>query len=296
MCEKCCRQALPPRGTRRKGGQGGTRGSCGGCCAYRGARRGLCCACATRTWLSQSQRPVPAAAPAGLLACLPDPSLCAWGRSSLPTRPQGLDYLHANRVVHGDLKPANLLLDATSGRVKIADFGSSMMVGSDRCLARNATGFSTPAFRSPESLNSGYLPSFEVILVGGGGQRGRVQGRSVQCTSKGIFGAWVRKGRGRSCCSPRVLLRRRPSSIPRWGGLRRVAACRVSDRRHVRPIAQMDMWALGVCIFMWMSGSLPFNGAAPFIIYDKIRSQDIQLPDGGTMSAQLQDFVMQAST
>ncbi len=41
----------------------------------------------------------------------------------------------------------------------------------------------------------------------------------------------------------------------------------------------MDMWALGVCIYMWVFGHLPFTGAAPFIIYEKIRSQDIQLPD-----------------
>jgi hypothetical protein len=35
----------------------------------------------------------------------------------------------------------------------------------------------------------------------------------------------------------------------------------------------MDMWALGVCVYMWVFGALPFTGAAPFIIYDKIRSQ-----------------------
>ena len=37
---------------------------------------------------------------------------------------QGLDYLHYNNVVHGDLKPENLLTTA-DGVVKIGDFGSS---------------------------------------------------------------------------------------------------------------------------------------------------------------------------
>lgn len=37
---------------------------------------------------------------------------------------RGLDYLHYNKVVHGDLKPENLLVSAT-GELKLADFGSS---------------------------------------------------------------------------------------------------------------------------------------------------------------------------
>ena len=40
---------------------------------------------------------------------------------------QGLDYLHAHHVVHGDIKPDNLLL-AADGRVKISDFGSSRIL------------------------------------------------------------------------------------------------------------------------------------------------------------------------
>jgi len=37
---------------------------------------------------------------------------------------QALDYLHYNKVVHGDLKPENVLMSAR-GAVTLSDFGCS---------------------------------------------------------------------------------------------------------------------------------------------------------------------------
>ena len=101
----------------------------------------------------------------------------------LPTPPhtlcapqQGLEYLHHHKVVHGDLKPANLILDSNTRRVKIVDFGSSVLntnrpggahgTGMTSMIAANVMGpgtmACTPGFRSPESLQPGYRLSFEV--------------------------------------------------------------------------------------------------------------------------------------
>ncbi|CAG9460262.1 unnamed protein product [Pedinophyceae sp. YPF-701] len=59
---------------------------------------------------------------------------------------QGLEYMHAQDITHGDIKPSNLLLSA-EGRLKIADFGCAMHGGVSRPF-RSAWG-GTPAFMPP---------------------------------------------------------------------------------------------------------------------------------------------------
>lgn len=129
---------------------------------------------------------------------------------------QGLDYLHFNSVVHGDLKPANLLFDSTTGTVKIADFSSSIM-HSERgttTVFNLATAFCTPAFRSPESLFAGYKLSYE-----------------------------------------------------------------------------LDMWSLGICIYMWVFGQLPYSGGASFVVYEKIKTQPLCFPANISISPELRNFL-----
>ncbi|XP_020576259.1 serine/threonine-protein kinase GRIK1-like [Phalaenopsis equestris] len=59
----------------------------------------------------------------------------------------GLIYLHAHRVVHGDIKPENLLV-TKSGTVKIGDFSISHAFEDDNDLLWRSPG--TPVFTAPE--------------------------------------------------------------------------------------------------------------------------------------------------
>eukprot|EP00798_Chlamydomonas_sp_ICE-L_P006733 gene6731-3403_t len=52
-----------------------------------------------------------------------------------------------------------------------------------------------------------------------------------------------------------------------------------------------DMWALGVTIYMWVFGMLPFSGSAPFVVYDAIKRQELHLPDSPRISQELTDFL-----
>ncbi|CAL4974548.1 unnamed protein product [Urochloa decumbens] len=61
---------------------------------------------------------------------------------------RGLAFLHARSVVHGDVKPRNVVIGA-DGRAKLADFGCARVGGDGASAARKVIG-GTPAFMAPE--------------------------------------------------------------------------------------------------------------------------------------------------
>uniref|UniRef100_A0A7R9V3Y9 Protein kinase domain-containing protein n=1 Tax=Chlamydomonas euryale TaxID=1486919 RepID=A0A7R9V3Y9_9CHLO len=122
----------------------------------------------------------------------------------------GLDYLHFNSIVHGDIKPDNLLL-TIDARVKITDFGSAHLCDTDDLLAWS-TG--TPAFMAPE-----------------------------MCHGKPYNGF----------CG--------------------------------------DMWALGVCLYMFVFGCTPFAGQKSFQVYDAIQRAPLAFPTNKPISSELQHLL-----
>lgn len=63
---------------------------------------------------------------------------------------EGLHHAHAHGVIHRDVKPANVILPATGGGVKIADFGIARVEGSVLTLGGAVVG--TPHYMSPEQF------------------------------------------------------------------------------------------------------------------------------------------------
>jgi len=66
---------------------------------------------------------------------------------------RGLAYIHEHGVIHRDLKCDNIMRDAATGQVKLADFGTAKSVGSAAGASRAAqTMIGTPYFMAPEIL------------------------------------------------------------------------------------------------------------------------------------------------
>jgi eukaryotic-like serine/threonine-protein kinase len=75
---------------------------------------------------------------------LPLPRACAW----IAHAAEALDIAHKRGVIHGDVKPANILI-TNDGKVKLTDFGMARVA---RREARESALLGTPAYWCPEQI------------------------------------------------------------------------------------------------------------------------------------------------
>ncbi|MEO8223472.1 MAG: protein kinase [Gammaproteobacteria bacterium] len=65
---------------------------------------------------------------------------------------EALHYAHSQNVVHRDVKPANLMYDVDSDRLKLTDFGIARLTDASR--TRTGIILGTPSYMSPEQLSA----------------------------------------------------------------------------------------------------------------------------------------------
>ena len=67
---------------------------------------------------------------------------------------EGVSYLHANMVIHRDVKGANILLDRSLQNVRLADFGLSKRIERCSLMSDLQAVFGSPYWMAPEVVKA----------------------------------------------------------------------------------------------------------------------------------------------
>ena len=79
---------------------------------------------------------------------------------------RGIDHAHRQGILHRDLQPGNVLLDAR-GEPLVSDFGLAKWLDEESNLTRTLTSFGTPGFIAPEQAEgTNFSPAADIYSLG----------------------------------------------------------------------------------------------------------------------------------
>ncbi|KAL3912810.1 MAG: hypothetical protein SGARI_000964, partial [Bacillariaceae sp.] len=187
----------------------------------------------------------------------------------------GLGYLHLHHVCHRDLKPENILLDAR-GVAKVGDFGVSHIfekesdIGARRMASIDEKKSLTKAKESKslsDSWEGGSSSSFEDLP--------EEERRHPTLKRKDTDAALTMRGMAGS-----GMLSKTEGTWCFWSP----EMCEGSQSFSGYAA---DMWAAGVCLYIFVTGKLPFYSENPHDLFEMIASAEIDYAGLGLSNALL---------
>ena len=212
----------------------------------------------------------------------------------------GLGYLHRHQIVHRDLKPENILLDAR-GIAKLSDFGVSHMFGKDEC------------YDESDNNNNGDSNSRTKTIFGS--SHGGTTTSSSKSSNHSLWqDSDEDEGNDFRVKNDGDLLST-PGSAKKPMGLTRHDTDTALEMKCMADTGIMtktegtwafwspemcegkcfsgyaaDIWAAGVCLFIFVTGKLPFYNEAPLDLMEQIKEGNVPY-DGLELSDSLLELL-----
>ena len=227
-------------------------------------------------------------------------SLCEeWTRMYLAEITLALEYLHHHGIVHRDLKPENVLVGA-NGHIKLSDFGlSRISVGAalgaspDLRLPPNAD--QSDFARTPsqvQSLRSDFRLSVRRTAPRKARQlyQGSItspsaipQYSSPDCSPESLVSVETPRVANRSFRGPRGAAAAAAAAAAGGGPANKTTVAGTPDYLAPELLlgtghgTSVDMWALGICAFEFLTGCPPFNDTSIELIFQRILDRSMSL-------------------
>ena len=181
-----------------------------------------------------------------------------WARFYAAEIALALEYLHAHGIAHRDLKPDNVLINA-EGHIKLTDFGLSRIIVNNQEDEKDAA--PSPAVVVPPPTRplskSNSTPNIGKILKGPAPARASAAAAAEAAAAAVPTSAEQKKGSARAHNSSKAML-----GTPDY-----LAPELLLGIGHG---PEVDWWALGVCIFEFLTGAPPFSDDTPELIFKNI--------------------------